>query len=90
MNMKANNGMKNLWQIMSPPKKAEMNMKEHNRMKNLRMISKKKAEMNVKACNGMKIFTHGIPNGEIIRRRKKEAIEKMKVRMTSHGNSSRK
>jgi hypothetical protein len=44
--------------------------------------------MNVKPCNGMKIFRHDIPNGEIIRRRKKEAIEKMKARMTSHGHSS--
>jgi hypothetical protein len=51
-------------------------------------VSQNKAEMNVKAHNGMKIFRHGIPNGEKIRRRNKEANAKMKVRMTSHGNSS--
>ncbi len=59
-------------------------MKKRNRMKTLHMIPPQKAEMNVKACNGMRIFRHFIPNGEKIRRRKKEAIEKMKVRMTSH------
>jgi hypothetical protein len=36
----------------------------------------------------MKIFRHSIPPDEIIRRRKKEAIEKLKVRMTSNGKSS--
>ncbi len=65
-----------------------MNMKDRNKINNLHMIPPKMAEINVKACNRMKIFRHGIPNGEKIRRRKKEAIEKMKVRMTSHGNSS--
>jgi hypothetical protein len=88
MNMKANNRMKKLGLIMSSKKKAEINIKEHNRMKNLRMIPPQKAEMNVKAHNGMKIFMHGIPNGEKIRRWKKEAIKKMKVRMTSYGNLS--
>ncbi len=63
-------------------------MKACNRMKNLHMSLKKEAEMNVKARNRMKIFRHGIPNCEKIKRRKKEAIEKIKVRMTSHGNSS--
>jgi hypothetical protein len=52
------------------------------------MSPPQKAEMIMKACNEMKLFRHGILNGEKIRRRKKEAIEKMRVRMTSHGNSS--
>ncbi len=36
----------------------------------------------------MKIFRHGMSPDEKIGRRKIEGIEKMKVRMTSHGNSS--
>jgi hypothetical protein len=84
--MKDHNKIKNLCII--PEEKVEMNVKARNGMKKLCMSLKKKAEMNVKACNGMKIFRHGIPNCEKIRRRKNEALEKMKVRMTSHGNSS--
>jgi hypothetical protein len=75
---------------MSSKEKDEMNLNARNNIKQypLLCLSKQKAKMNVKAHNGMKIFRHGLSNGGKIRRRKKEAIEKMRVRMTSHGNSS--
>ncbi len=74
MNMKDSNKMKNL--CMIPPQTVVMNVKAHKKMKKLHMPPETKAEMNMKACNGMKIFRHGIPNGEKIRRRKKRQLKK--------------
>jgi hypothetical protein len=98
MNVKARNGMKKFWLIVSlkkgrneherPQQDKEFmhdsqrkGRNEHESMQwdeEFTHVSQKKAEMNVKACNGIKIFRHGQTNGEQIRRRKKEAIEKIK------------
>jgi hypothetical protein len=75
---------------MSPDEKANMNVKASNRMKTFRlgMSLDEKANVNMKASNRMKTLRLGVSPGEKIRRRKKNTMERMRLREQTPQKSS--